>query len=218
MVQTRLISSKKVIAEMFTDFSIINPDFIGKAYRFIEKAICLLEIDSYFSKRVRKLELVDGRVEIPCDLKHLVTILTSINPPCRLPLTNTFTADKAFKDVPLHTTNKGTVEDNFLKTNYQEGTVYCLYLGIPKDDEGYPLLPDNEFVLEAIPFYIIQRLGYSGYVHPVISRQEAEEKWRVLSPRARNSVNFPSIEDMQRLIELNSNPLIGDYYNDLFEN
>jgi len=216
MPQTKLISSKKVIAEMFSDFNIINSDFTGKAFRFIEKAICLMEIDTYYTRRVQKVLIEDFRGELPCDLKQLVTVLDNINFPSRLPIKEGFTHNKAFRDVPLHPSRKGIIEDGYIKTNYEEGEVFVMYLGIPKDKEGYPLLPDNEFVLEAIPFYIIQRLGYSGYVHPVISREEAEMKWEKLSPRARNSVNFPTIEEMQSFTEAMTNPLLGDYYNDLF--
>jgi hypothetical protein len=77
----------------------------------------------------------------------------------------------------------------------------------PVDSEGNLLVPDSHEVIEALNFFLIYKMSLGGYSHPKISMEMAEAKWNVLYPRARNIVNFPSIEEMHRLTQMNNNPL-----------
>lgn len=44
--------------------------------------------------------------------------------------------------------------------NRPTGTILLSYMGIKMDDEGYPMVPDDEWILDYIRFYIDERLAY----------------------------------------------------------
>ena len=50
-----------------------------------------------------------------------------------------------------------TVDMGIIKTSFAEGFVEVAYKSLPVDDEGFPLLPDNQKVLLAIEYYILER-------------------------------------------------------------
>jgi hypothetical protein len=49
---------------------------------------------------------------------------------------------------------------NYIKLNVETGYLKIAYLAKPVDEEGYPLVPDEESFLEALYWYIIMKLQY----------------------------------------------------------
>ena len=209
MLKQKLVSSKGLIGELFSDFNIQGTDWVTKVNRHIARAMELMRIDGYFVRFFKEGTVVDYKYILPCDRKYLIGIACRQGEVVgRLPLKNNLYLGKTFSDLPIHDLQAG-IDGNFLITGFESGKIGVLYYGLPLDSDEMPMIIDNPFVLEALPFFIIMKLGYSGYVHPVITRAEAEEKWRTLSMQARNDANYPSIEEVQSYTEMNTNP----YYN-----
>lgn len=211
MSKFNLVSSKQLIAELFTDFNITGTDWVNKSQRHITRAIELMQVDGYFEFK-SSFNLVDeGKVLIPCDNKYLIGVMvrngTGI---CRLPLTTELTFDEKLNGLIYHQHDKGYINNNYLYTTFNKGEVVFLYFGLPTDEEGDLMIPDNAELFEAIPYYVIYRLGFSGYKHPMIAPRDAFQMWETLFPRASNSMNYPSIEEMQHFTEVNTNPLYID--------
>lgn len=53
-----------------------------------------------------------------------------------------------------------TVNNNYIFTNFKEGKVCMAYKAIPTDSEGYPLIPDNESVIQYIKWFIGERIAF----------------------------------------------------------
>lgn len=211
----KLISSKSIIGEMYSDFNITNDDWVNKASRYISRALGLMKIDGYYEIAYHMEEVQEFNAPLPCDDKYILAVLFSTGGQVtRLPLTNSLALGMDFSKIATHSIYQGRVNTNYLRTNFQNGTVLYIYYRIPKDDCGYLLIPDNADVLEALPYYLIYRMSLSGYKHPVISLEKAEAKWALLYPRARNSMNFPTIEEMHRMAQMHNNPL---YINNIDE-
>lgn len=203
----RLISSKQTIAELFSDFNIGNTDWVGKAQRHIGRALDLMHIDGYYERAYALENVEEFKAPLPCDEKYLLaTVLPEYNF-CRLPVTRRLSLGINFKDIRLHSHYKGTINYNYLHTNFETGKVMYVYYRSPLDEEGNLMIPDNPDVLEALPFYIIYKLSFSGYKHPVISIEDAYAKWMELYPRARNSMNYPSVEEKHRSTMVYTNPI-----------
>lgn len=203
-----LISSKQLIAELYSDFNITNDDWVNKAQRHIARALGIMKIDGYYEKALLIDEVINFKCPLPCDSKYILTVLYKMNGVItRLPLTNSNAVGLDFSNIATHSIYQGSINFNNLNTNFQEGQIMYLYYKIPVDDYGDLLIPNNDDVLEALPYYIIYKLSLSGYKHPVINMQIAEQKWKELYPIARNSINFPSIETIDRFTKMNTNPL-----------
>lgn len=214
MINYRLISSKQLIAELFSDFNIANTDWVEKAQRHIERGISIMEVDGYYERAYSYKTVRDYKAALPCDSKNIIATIVAGCPFYRLPLTNSLSLGVNFKDLKLHTHYQGSINFNHLQTNFKEGNILFVYYRIPLDDAGDLLIPDNPHVLEALPYFVIYKLSLSGYVHPVINIDRAEAKWRELYPRARNSVNFPSIEEKHEGMLKYTNPLFTNIINE----
>lgn len=60
--------------------------------------------------------------------------------------------------------NTYQVNKNYIYTNFEKGIVEMAYLRIPLDEEGYPLIPDNESWIKACEFEILYRVYYRDYI------------------------------------------------------
>ena len=55
---------------------------------------------------------------------------------------------------------------NTIQTSFEEGTILLYYLSRPTDDQGYPLIPDNESYKKALEWYCYSQMVFSGYSLP----------------------------------------------------
>lgn len=206
-----LISTKQLIGEMYQDFNITNDDWVNKAQRWIERGMGLMKIDGYFEIARSFQDVKDYIAPLPCDQKYIIVTLSNINGLItRLPITRDLALGANFDMIETHSTYRGAFNYNGLRTNFEEGRVLFIYYRNPIDQEGNLLIPDSHEIMEALQFFIIYKMSLSGYKHPVIDISTAEAKWKELYPRARNVVNFPSIEEMHRLTQMANNPLFLD--------
>lgn len=210
-----LISSNQLIGELFSDFNISNTDWVVKAQRYMARGLSLMQIDGFYDIAYYYQQVNEFNAPLPCDNKYMLAVLHNTNGVVtRLPLDRSLALGNNFNTIAYSNIYKGRIINNTLRVNFEEGTVLYIYHRLPKDDDGNLLIPDNDFVLEALLYFVINKLSLSGYKHPVISRQEAEEKWNSLYPRARNVVNYPSLEEMDRFTKMNNNPLFMDILNE----
>lgn len=211
MSKFNLVSSRRLIAELFTDYNITGTDWVNKAQRHITRAIELMQIDGYFEFKTSFDLVREGRVPLPCESKYLIGVLVKNDHCiCRLPLTRELTFNQKLNGLIYHQYHKGYINNNYLNTTFNDGEVCFLYYGIPTDEEGDLMIPDNAELFEAIPYFIIYKLSFSGYKHPAIKPSDAYQMWEAMFPRASNTINYPSIEEMQHFTEVNTNPLYID--------
>ena len=207
----RLIPHTQITAEMYQDYNINQDDFENKVQRWIERGIGLMHLDGYFEIAYQFADVEDYIAPLPCDSKYIRVVLSNVQEQVtRLPLTRDIALGGNFDRIAAHNTFRGSINFNSLKTNFEEGRVMYIYDRPPTDDEGNLLIPDNHEVIEALTYWIIYKMSLSGYKHPVISFDRAEAKWNALYPRARNIVNFPTIEEMHRFTQMRNNPIFLD--------
>lgn len=208
MAYTNLISSKQLIGELFADYSIEGTNWLGSVYRHIARGMEIMQLNGYFVRKFGVYRAEHGRVELPCDNKCLIgAVLSDGNCVYRIPIESSFYGGEMLNSLGLVAGIEARVEYNHLILNgLDSADIGFLFYAIPTDKDGYPMIIDNPFVLEALPNFILAKLALSGYKHPVISREEAEAKWNVGYPRARNNVNYPSIEEMEKFTVGNTNP------------
>lgn len=108
---------------------------------------------------------------------------------------------------------------NNILLDVKKGTVLLSYLGYVTDDEGIPMIPNTETVLNAIKYYIETNLAYIRYRQ---TRNGVDLNFYQLSEglknmwieRARNDLNMLSQEEQVELGKAFKNPL--SYTNSLF--
>lgn len=95
-----------------------------------------------------------------------------------------------------------TMNSNFITFGQKEGKVCLSYLGFPIDNNGFPLVPDDEKYLEAITRYIIYKLDYINWRTGVITKEVYEESKREYEwyiGQAANGAKLPDVQQMEGL-------------------
>jgi hypothetical protein len=90
--------------------------------------------------------------------------------------------------------------DGFILTNFEEGWVEMVYRAIPTDDNGFPMIPDDEKIKRAVEYYIIERLDYKMWRQNKLSKDvyfnsQKELAWAIAS--AKSHADIPSIDQME---------------------
>lgn len=101
----------------------------------------------------------------------------------------------------LATSNRRTyykIQGNQIQTSFQEGFIRIHYLALPVDNDGYPLIPNNENFKQALEWHVIRRLIGSGYNHKVFNYQYADEQFEKFAGRAMNEISYASLDTRAR--------------------
>lgn len=102
------------------------------------------------------------------------------------------------------------IKQDSIQTSFEKGYIDIIYTAFPLDSEGFPLVIDNEFYIQAIEWYYILILIQKGYKHPLFTWQDAKNEfwgnpktgeagWRA---KAANNVRIPSLQDAERFTRM----------------
>lgn len=110
------------------------------------------------------------------------------------------------------------ISDGYIHTSLPEGDLCIVYLSIPVDEEGYPLVPDNVYfdkALKAYCTYMLDRIQFRRGLIPDKVYQESKVDWLFYVNSARGSANMPDSAQMERLkrIWVRLIPKQGEYAN-----
>lgn len=117
----------------------------------------------------------------------------------------------------------GTINQK-LRFSFMEGVVAISYLRSAIDKEtGYPLIPDNPYVISAITYYIkwkiAEDLEWKGREGFSRLSQDNERKYMSYVKKAKNDMKMPkTIDDYQDLLEQSFSTVPNDSYYSFFGN
>ena len=93
-----------------------------------------------------------------------------------------------------------TVNGNYIFTSFDQGSVMMAFLAIPTDEEGYPLIPADEWWRQAVQYEIAYKIAMKLFIQGNIADKtfqyiEKERDWKV--GQAVNKSKMPSIDEME---------------------
>lgn len=218
----KLISSKKFIGQTLENSPIDISDFIRSIYDWIECALGQIGLVKYYPLTHKVIDIKSHKGELPCDYNFVHSAWIRNNCGCTggwsyLNLTGSPFIGNCL-DLYTKAGNKGSLEGNYIHTDIDNGKILLVYRAVPQDDEGYPMIPDNAFLTEALNYYIIHRLALKGIEHPIIKFNVAYEMWERLYPRAGNDIEWFSLPELEEFTRMWNNPLIGNITDNLYIN
>ena len=190
----KVCSSKQIIARVFRDFKPSNSGWIEDAIEWIGDAIDIMKCAPGYCETYRDLNVVDYKVEIPCDLESILGIQYK---GARLRYNGGLAMQRTWKtNIPLgletYTLNPGTIE-----TSFAEGCIRLHYWGLPVDCDGYPMVIDSAKYKEALTWFILMKMMGRGFKHQVFNYKDAKTMWETMYPRAQNDCKMPNIDQME---------------------
>lgn len=205
------ISAKTVIAKLYRDLGINEEVPEINLYEWMAEALNLIGAYSQYEETSNCLELVDGKAKLPCNFYKLVSInfkgypvhwATNTNAHnyqcnnCQIPVCISGLCDYTFY-----------LNDNYIITNIGTDTnnpqnICIVYLGMPVDDEGYPMIPDDVYYMKALTAFITYMIDYQEWrkgktTDKVFTYSKSEWEFYVNSARA--AANMPNSAQMERL-------------------
>jgi len=99
-------------------------------------------------------------------------------------------------------TNNFNIDNNFIYTNFCEGNIHLQYYAQALDEEGYPMILNNEYVKQAIEDYLIfksfQSIFYNNVAEVQQRLQYAETKYQ---QSLKEALNEDKLISWKRLIK-----------------
>jgi len=120
------------------------------------------------------------------------------------------------EDAGISTTYDYTyiISGGYVKTNIESGYLMIAYQAIPTDNEGYPMIPDNQSFMEAIYWYITMKLLYpqwvSGQVRDAVYA-DAKRSWNFYCKQAYGNAMMPNGADQLETIKNTWHRLVEEF-------
>ena len=135
-----------------------------------------------------ELEIENYRAKLPCNMiqihsvydkrrgEPLIASTGAFHPPLHIEPDTTVSDSNNFKAfTPFYAVKAG-----YIYPGYNEGEVIINYYSIPTDDHGYPLIPNDTKVKNAIVSYVAYKIGYRMYFKqtlPQVLFLQLEKDW-----------------------------------------
>jgi hypothetical protein len=91
------------------------------------------------------------------------------------------------------------IDNNYIKTSFEEGDICLFYRAFNLDSDGYPLVPDYVQFKEACYWYIRMKMIGSGFSDPIFKYPDAEQRWIKYCTQARAKADIPSYDQMESI-------------------
>lgn len=189
----KYVSIHRIIENVANNFKFKGDFDWQDAAEWIASLLALLEVPASLDQKItdgnlslghpKPIQIVDGRGKLPCDMYKIVQASANLTPnaDCNdiqlIPMrwsTDTFHMRFHCDDTDYRCESglTYTLNKNYIFTSFNTGEVYLSYLGIPIDDEGYPMIPDHESWIKACEFEVLYRLAMRAYLNDELTQDK----------------------------------------------
>ncbi len=204
-------SIKTVIAKVYRDLNINYELNEGEIYEWIGEALDLIGAYSQYEQVTTSLEFKNGKSKLPCGFEKLVDINY-----CGSPMywnTNTNRHNYACDGCNVPDYSSGCCDSGYnfyINDSYVISDINCqdnkkvsiTYLGIPTDEYGDLLIPDDVYFMKALTAYVtymIDKQEWRKGKLPDKVLQKSETDWLFYVNSARGSANMPNIAQLENI-------------------
>lgn len=201
-MEVSTVSINQLIYRIQDEFEFNDSSWKSKAKRAIARGLDYIG-SGIMVERVSEILTVENyKAEMPCDIKFLECI--KYDGYFIGPINNSDNIDTSV----VHPSASAYIDPGYIKTTFEEGEIVVYYKRIPVDDDGYPYIPNDEILKEALVWRAVYGLLLAGYKHHTISSYlEARAAWDQLKEEARIHAIFPTTWNMENFREWWLSPL-----------
>ncbi len=210
---TGFISGKTVLAKLYRDLGINSEINELDVWEWISESLNMIGAYSQYNEISDCLELTNGKAKLPCGFFKLVDINYKNNPVywstqtnasnyqcsnCQIPICNNQGCKYTFYLNDSYLISNIT-NDNLIEAN---NNICIVYLGIPVDSEGYPLIPDDIMYMKAVTSYVTLMLDTQDWRKgklPDKVYEESKFNWGFYVNSARGAANMPNVQQMENM-------------------
>lgn len=197
-------SSKSIIAGLYRDLGINTEINEGDVIEWVGEALSLIGSYPQLKEEAKILTVENHTVKLPCDFVYLKDINYQGKPlywSSKSNVTNYNCPD--CNVIPTCCTEHNFyIQDGCLNTSLSSGDLCIVYLGIPVDEEGFPLVPDDVYfdkALKAYVIYILDKQQFRRGILPEAVYKESKQDWLFYVNSARGSAYMPDASMMDKI-------------------
>jgi hypothetical protein len=101
---------------------------------------------------------------------------------------------------------------NKIECSLESAELEVYYYATPTDEDGFPMIPDNQNYKEAIHFYCRMKMIGTGFKDPVFKYQDCEQRFDLYLGRAIAEITYPTVDAIHRNIQTNNRLIPTQYH------
>lgn len=219
-------SIKSIIAKLYRDLGVNYELPEDSIIEWVAEALNLIGAFAQYSQLEDCLDLSNGKTKLPCNFHKLVSITYEGHPMYWSDRTNAKNYGCEECSVPVcQNSNCNTtfyINDSYIITNIDKTItkgICVVYLGIPTDAEGYPLVPDDVMYDKALSAYVVMmldRIEWRKGKLPDKVKEDSQFEWQFYVNSARGAANMPNVQQLENLKNIMRRllPVSNDYKRD----
>ena len=174
MNRERFISLKEIINRVH----LLGGDMVDNVTEddvitYAIELIGVVGMPQLFLNKVETLEIHKNRAELPCDFVEEQAVKCSNNISFNAS-TDMFNVEESRTHVPTY-----RIQGDFIVTSIEEGYIKLAYRAIKTDEDGYPMIIDDQAFIRALVDYIVYNAVFGDY----LSGRFPEDKMERLEKR-----------------------------------
>lgn len=225
MVKEIQYTSIRRILDNLMDHPMLRDITLEQVVRYTVRFIGINGLPKMYQDKIVVLDVHEFRAALPCDLISIIQVKDNHSGICLRSMTDNFTPgmepkeakERHHRDVPhLHEMSFKT-QGRVLYTSFPEGQVEIAYRAIPLDEDGFPLLIDNENYLAALEAYIKKQIFTIKFDQGKLAAgvlQNVQQEYAWLAGQLKAEFMIPSVSEMQSLMNAYNSliPRMSEFY------
>ena len=216
MVKEIRYTSIRRVLDSLHDHPMLSELTLEQVVRHVIRFISLHGYTKLYQDKEDYVDIHEFRGLLPCDLISVTQVKDDCSGICLRSMTDTFTP--GLVPPPPHSPHPhmpyippkapGHGEPTFktqgrvIFTSFPEGKVHIAYKAIPVDEDGFPLLIDNENYLACLEAYIKKQVFTIKFDQGKIASgvlQNAQQEYAFLAGQLQSEMTIPSYSEMESI-------------------
>lgn len=209
MVNEIQYTSIRRVLDNLLDHPLLADVTLEQVVRHTLRFISLHGYSKLYQDREAEVEIKEFRGVLPCDLIGIKQVKDCKTGICLNSMTDSFSPTDRINYTPSPTLSSIPATEQSFKTqgrviftSFPEGKVLVAYKAIPVDEDGFPLLIDNETYLAALEAYIKKQVFTVKFDSGKIAAgvlQNAKQDYALLSAELMEEFTTPSVSEAEAL-------------------
>lgn len=230
MVHEIRYTSMRRVLDNLLDHPLLSELTLEQAVRFAIRFISIHGYPKLYQDKVDRVEVRDFRGALPCDCVSIVQVKDASTGICLRAMTDSFPTGMTEHSAPqmpprrpdvhgevrpdkwyIPKDNRHLEEPSFktqgrvIYTSFAEGMLEIAYKAIPVDEDGFPLLLDDETYLDALEAYIKMKAFAVRFETGKMAAsiyQNAQQEYAWASGRLSSHMTIPSVSEMESITRM----------------
>ena len=198
MDRQRFISLKEIINRVhLLGGDIVDDVTEDDVITYTIELIGVVGIPQLFENKVETLEIKKYRAPLPCDFVEEQAVKCCNNIAFNAS-TDMFRVQDSNTFVPTY-----KIQGDFLISSIEEGYIQLAYTAIKTDEDGYPMIVDDQAFIRALVSYIVYKRVFTNYINGRLPNENimerVEREYEANIAIAEQKLRMPTIDEFNNI-------------------